>query len=86
MNSSLFKNAYGQFRNWFQSSGIFIVSAIGGYFFENEQWTLRGLFIATWPTILAYGFTWLDHKKTQKAVLKAAVTGETPTITEGELK
>lgn len=86
MNSSLFKNFLGQFKAWFQAVGVFVVAAICSYLVENTEWTWKGLAAAGAAALLTYGFTAQDHRVAKKAVEDAAVTGEVPTITKGELK
>lgn len=84
---NFWKNTYGQFKNWFQTVGVFVVAAVCSYFVENTEWTWKGVAAAAAAALLTYGFTRDDHKKTEKAVEQAAVTGEVlPTITKGELK
>jgi hypothetical protein len=54
--------------------GIYIVCAIGSYFYEHDQWTWRGLFLSTWPTVIVYGFTWIDHRITKR------IAGDLPPV------
>lgn len=75
---NFWKNAFGQFRVWFQTTGIFIVAALVSYFVENSEWTWKGFGAAVAAALLNYVFTADDHKKTAKAAEKAAVTGEVP--------
>jgi hypothetical protein len=84
MNNNLWTNIYGQLHNWFQTVGVFIVAAVCSYFVENTEWTWKGVATAAAAAFVANVFTRDDHRKTDKAVEKAAVTGEVPNLPKGE--
>lgn len=87
MNDLFWKNAYNQLRNWVTTVGLAIVLAVGEYLLDNQTWTWKAVIVAAIGAFVKYFATRDDHKKTDKAVKLAAVTGEIPdTLTQGELK
>jgi hypothetical protein len=84
MNSKIFKNVYGQFHTWWQSTGVGLAILVALYITENADWTVRGIATLVAGSLVAAGFTKHDHKQTEVAVEKEKA--ETDSITEGELK
>ena len=66
--TSIFLNALGQFRAWFQATGVFILAALCSYFVDNTEWTWKGFGAALAGACLTYIFTASDHKKTKTII------------------
>jgi hypothetical protein len=77
VDSNFWKNAFGQIHYWWQAVGLGIVSAVALYVVGNADWTVRGAIVVI-VTGLTAALTRDDHKKTDKAVDKAAITHEVP--------
>lgn len=84
MNSELFKNVYGQIKNFWSTVGLAIVLALAEYLIDNQTWTWKAALVAGLGAFVKYFVTRDDHKKTVEVVKEKEA--EIETITKGELK
>lgn len=77
---NFWQNVFGQLHSWWQAVGVFVVGAVATYLINTaaNEWTWQGILVSACLAFVTYGFSRVDHKKTEKAVGKAAVTGEVP--------
>ncbi|MBN9393422.1 MAG: hypothetical protein J0I20_35655 [Chloroflexi bacterium] len=73
-------NVFGQIHAIWQGIGIFVLGTIASYVLatDPDAWNWRGVLVSAITGAATYILTRVDHKQVDKAVNKAAVTGEVP--------
>lgn len=86
LNKDFWQNVYGQIHALWQTFGIAVLTELCYYIVQHDSadWTWKGLIVSAATGCLTYILTKRDHIKTEKAVEKAAVTGEVPNLPKGE--
>jgi hypothetical protein len=80
MGDSILTNIYGQVKAVWQGIGIFVLGTVASYILatDPDAWNWRGVLVSAVTGGATYIVTRVDHKQADKAVNKAAITGEVP--------
>lgn len=72
------KNVFDQVHSFWQAIGVFVAGAIITYLTNtvSNEWSWQGLLVAALGALVTYGFTRVDHKKTEQAVDRAISNSE----------